>query len=215
MQTKAVLFDMDGLVFDTEFIMYQAYVSFCQRKHLHYEFDLFKQLLGLNRLDGKAVIDMYYAGTIDYDELFTYGAAFRQNYIIEHGLPIKKGFFQLLAYCQRQNIKTALVSSSKLSVIESNLKASSLWKTFDLLVSGEQVIHSKPSPEIFNLALEKLKLLPKEALVLEDSENGIKAAHNAHIDCICVPDLVNHSAQINALCVAVVPTLDKVIGYIK
>ena len=130
------------------------------------------------------------------------------------GLPVKKGFYQLISYLERHHLLKGLVSSSDQAVVQTNLQSTSLFKLFDVVISGDQVAVSKPAPDIYLRAAMVLGVQPSDCLVLEDSENGIKAGVNAHMDVICIPDLVNHPQSVLNLCKAVVPSLDQVIGYL-
>ena len=86
---------------------------------------------------------------------------------------------------------------------------------FDYIISGDEVTNSKPDPEIFLQVCKKLNIPPENALVLEDSQNGILAAVNANIPVICIPDLVNHPSDINDLTYQVLPSLKDVVNILK
>ena len=214
MSYKAILFDMDGLVFDSERIMYDAYRSFCESNHLPCDFAIYSLLLGKTSAEGRRILANATNGAIDYDEFIRYATTYKKRIITLHGLPVKKGFYQLISYMERHHMLKGLVSSSDHAVVQTNLEATSLFRLFDVVICGDEVAQSKPAPDIYLRAALLLGLQPSDCLVLEDSENGIKAGVNAHMDVICIPDLVNHPQSILNLCKAVVPSLDAVIRYL-
>lgn len=214
MNYKAILFDMDGLVFDSERIMYDAYRNYCESQQLPCDFNIYALLLGKTSAEGRRILANATNGSIDYDQFIQYATMYKKRFIMAHGLPVKKGFYQLISYIERHQLLKGLVSSSDASVVQTNLEATSLFKLFDVVISGDQLAQSKPAPDIYLRAAMLLGVQPKDCLVLEDSENGIKAGVNAHMDVICIPDLVNHPQSILNLCKAVVSSLDQVIRYL-
>lgn len=214
MDYKAVIFDMDGVVFDSETIMYKAFQQFVEAKNLPSDFKYYAPLLGKNKVDGRITLSQMYDGRVDYDAFINFASTYKKVHIEKYGLPVKRGFYQLLAYLERHRITVAMVSSSDTSIIEENLKITNLTKRFSMIMGGNRVIHSKPSPEIYLVALDTLNLTAKDVLVIEDSENGIKASVNAQIDTICVPDMMMPDSMLLKRCIATVDSLDKVIPYI-
>ena len=214
MNYKAVFFDMDGLVFDSERIMYSAYQSYCGINHLPCDFAIYSLLLGKTSTEGRRILANATNGAIDYDHFIAYATTYKKRVMASSGLPVKKGFYQLISYLERHHLLKGLVSSSDQAVVQTNLQSTSLFKLFDVVISGDQVAVSKPAPDIYLRAAMVLGVQPSDCLVLEDSENGIKAGVNAHMDVICIPDLVNHPQSVLNLCKAVVPSLDQVIGYL-
>ena len=214
MNYKAVLFDMDGLVFDSERIMFNAYQSYCGVNHLPCDFTIYSLLLGKTSTEGRRILGNATNGAIDYDQFIAYATTYKNRVVASQGLPVKNGFYQLISYMERHHLRKGLVSSSDQAVVQTNLESTSLFNLFDVVISGDQVSVSKPAPDIYLRAALLLGLQSEDCLVLEDSENGIKAGVNAHMDVICIPDLVNHPQSVLNLCKAVVPSLDQVIRYL-
>ena len=122
----------------------------------------------------------------------------------------KPGLCELINYLQKKEIKLALASSSSKETIDEYNHLAGFDNVFDYIIAGNMVEHSKPDPEIFLKVLEHFELKKNEALILEDSRNGIMAAHNANIPVICVPDLVKHGQDITKLTYATLPSLNEV-----
>lgn len=131
-------------------------------------------------------------------------------HIERYGMPVKSGAVPLLKEMRRRGIKTMLVSSSNIWMIEKNLKAADMEGFFDLIVSGEEVKHGKPAPDIFLLAAERGCLAPEECLVLEDSNNGSKAGVAAGMRTVMVPDIKPPLPEVEAEVYRVCGSLEEV-----
>ena len=144
---EAVIFDMDGLLFDTERVFNDAWKSVAQSRCKLLPPKMLDELRGTNGKLMKNIIEKYWADedveTI-IQELFLIS---RQKLAVD--VPIKKGAVEIIKYLKANNIKIAIASSSPQNLIESNLRVSGLYDYFDVIVSGEQVQNGKPSPDIF------------------------------------------------------------------
>ena len=186
---KAVIFDMDGLMIDSERVTFEGYQHVLAKKGLTMSLDFYKTLLGKPLI---AVFNQFYD---------TYGKDFNVEDTIEavhqyisdifenDGVPLKKGLIELLKYLKAHNYKTIVATSSQRYRVNRILQLAKLNQYFDDSICGDEVTKGKPDPEVFLKSCEKLNVKPHEALVLEDSEAGIKAADLAKIKVICIPDL--------------------------
>lgn len=120
------------------------------------------------------------------------------------GLSVKPQIRELLQELKAGNIKCGVASSTKTELVEKYLKQAELNGFFDVVIGGDKVKVSKPEPDIFIYACERLNVSPMKALVLEDSENGIRAARTAGIPVICIPDLKEPSREVEKLVTAIV-----------
>ena len=118
-------------------------------------------------------------------------------------VPKKPGADEILKYFRQQGIKTAVASSSSRQQIEGNLKKSGLEEYIDVIVSGTEVEHGKPSPDIFLETARRIGCKPQECYVFEDSENGIKAGSAAGCRSIMIPDLFGPSDEVQKMCAGV------------
>ena len=212
---KAVIFDMDGLMFDTELVGKDAILQ--SGKDFGYTItdELHRQFLGRNAKDIERILKEEFGQDYPYKEMWAHVLELMDAYYEKNGIPVKAGLEDLLKYLKSQNILVAVASSSKSAVIESHLKSTGLRSYYDFIVGGDQIHHGKPNPEIFLKAVEHFNIQPEEALVLEDSKNGILAAHAGHMPVICIPDLVEHDADITALTWHTLPSLRDVIDVLK
>ena len=120
----------------------------------------------------------------------------------------------ILEDLKKKNIKMAVASSTRYERVLSNLKSIKVDHYFDAIIGGDQIQHGKPAPDIFLKAVELLGVSKEDALVLEDSKNGILAAHAGNIPVICIPDLIHHSKDILDLTVGCYDSLDQLIDVI-
>lgn len=212
---KAVIFDMDGLMIDSERVTYNEYVKkLAQLGHRDFTEELYRNCLGKNKQGiCQVFIDHYgqdFPMTEVWDDVHVWIDESLRQYV-----PKKKGLVELLEYLKANNYKTIVATSSGRARVDEILKNADLTKYFDDTICGDEVTHGKPHPEIFLTACQKLDVKPEEALVLEDSEAGILAAYDGRIDVICVPDMKYPEPQFVEKVIKIVDSLDEVIDYLK
>jgi len=189
MKKKAVIFDLDGLMIDSERLTFECYNKILAEKNRTMSIDFYKTFLGRHRdVCGKILQEEYGEG----NEIT--GMPKRVHVMLdkkfkEDGVPLKQGLIELLTYLKENKFKTIVATSSDRERVDIILEQSGLANFFDGSVCGNEVAESKPNPEIFLKACHKAECKPCEAYVLEDSEMGIEAAFAAGIDCIAVPDM--------------------------
>ena len=201
---EAVIFDMDGLVFDTERVfMEQLAVVMKERGYILTQ-DIYKQTLGTTGSKLENIMYSYYGEDYPFKEC-GHIAQERVCMVAETtGLTIKPQIKELLVMLKDKNIPCTIASSTNSAIVAKYLEHAGLDGYFSKITGGEMVKYSKPEPDIFLMACEKLKTAPHKALVLEDSENGVKAAVTAGIPVICIPDLKEPAEDILNLAAAVV-----------
>ena len=212
---KAVIFDMDGLMIDSERVTYNEYVK---KLHLlgHDDFteELYKNCLGKNKQGiGQVFYDHYgndFPMTEVWDDVHVWIDESLRQYV-----PKKKGLDQLLKYLKDNDYKTIVATSSSRVRVDEILKNAKITEYFDDSICGDEVSKGKPNPEIFLTACQKLGVTPDEALVLEDSEAGILAAYDGHIDVICIPDMKYPEDDYAIKTTKIVDSLEDVIDYLK
>lgn len=213
---KAVLFDFDGVLVDTEMISYALFKRFLESYHLtltksEYVRDFPGRMLehSLQRL-----IDVHEL-PCTLKEAVKMIRVFEKEYMQTYGVSLKPGVKDLLAYLKSEGIRTCIASSSDRQRCLQMLASYDLVKDFDDLTFGYEVAHGKPAPDIYLLACEKLAVTPDEALVIEDSEAGIQSAFDACIPVICIPDMKVPDTKYLRKTAAVYTTLHDVITYIE
>lgn len=188
---KAIIFDMDGLMIDSERATYNAYLKVLEPMHMTMTVEHYKTFLGKNVAGICAAMRAGEGFGEDFPAEDTMKAMHVQlnKDFEENGVPIKKGLIELLKYLRAHNYQTIIATSSNRDRVDRILEQANITAYFDDSVCGNEVSRGKPNPDIFLKACEKASVTPDEAIVLEDSESGIMASYNAGIKVICVPDM--------------------------
>jgi len=212
---KAVIFDMDGLMFDTEHLLYEAWDYAGEKLGIGKAGIMAIETLGISNADSRYMWYDRYGDAYDEGKIKEYTYEFIEKYFTEKGIPKKKGLDELLAYLAEKGYRTAVATSSSKRSLMRNLTAAGLENRFDVLVNCNMVSMSKPFPDVYLKAMELLGLTADECLVLEDSINGIKAASAAGCRAIMIPDLVQPTEEIEKLLFKKCGSLDEVIAVLE
>lgn len=212
---KAVVFDMDGVLFDTEAVCLEGWVAVAEKNKLPGMREIFPKCIGLNGNDTQAVMLDAYGGDFDYADFRKQASVEFWNYIEKNGLPQKPGVKELLEWLKASEYKIALASSTKRSSVLSHLEDAGIMDYFSVIISGDMVEHSKPQPDIYLMACEKLGVEPKEAYAIEDSFNGIRSAFAAGMKPIMVPDMIAPDEEMREKSVEIFEDLNEVLKYLK
>lgn len=193
----AVIFDMDGLMLDTEPIYKLAWQRAAADLGFDLHDDLYLELIGRTNADGEALLRAAFGPTFAVDAFRQRWAASWYDQIATSGAPMKAGLEDVLRMLDAHRVPKAIATSSNRDDAIHVLK--DLAHQFDVLITGDDVAHGKPAPDIFLLAAHRLGVAPARCLVLEDSEAGITAAHRAGMLTIMIPDLKQPSPEVAAL----------------
>lgn len=208
---KGVLFDMDGVVLDTE----KLYTRFWQEAAQSLGYPMTKeQALGmrsLNRGAGVAKMQSYFGESVDYEAIRNKRMELMDAFVEREGVEIKPGIQELLDFLDAKGIKRAIATSSPLERTRKYLDSVGLAGRFDELISGYMVEKGKPEPDIYLYAAAKLGLNPEECMVLEDSPTGILAAYRAGCIPVMVPDQDRPDEETKQLLYAVADSLKEVV----
>ena len=207
---KGVLFDMDGIVLDTE----KLYTRFWQEAAQCFGYPMTYEMgLGMRSLSkeaGERQLKEYLGDNVDYQQVRNKRIEIMNAYIEEHGVETKVGILELLVFLKEKGIKTAIATSSPLDRAEKYLTQVGLIEKFDEIVSGHMVEHGKPAPDVYIYAASKIGLAPEECLVLEDSPTGLLASNRAGCIPVMVPDQDMPDENVKKMVYAVAENLSAV-----
>lgn len=186
----AVIFDMDGVILDTEVMCLRCWTEVAGEFGISQIQHLFEQCIGTTHAKTKEIVSGAMGGERVYEEFERKTNALFHEIEQLEGIPLKKGVRELLEFLKAQNAKIGLASSTQYSVVSRELEQAGVIHYFQEFVTGDMVTHSKPDPEIFRKACEKLGVEPKDAYAVEDSFNGVRSASDAGLRTIMVPDII-------------------------
>lgn len=215
MQYQAVVFDMDGVIFDTERLVIEFWKEVAKKHNIPNIEHTCIQCLGTNRVRTREIFLENYGADFPFDPYRAEVTELFNTHYKGVPLPTKPGIRELLSYLQEQDIKVGLASSTAQHLVRDEIGTAGLLPYFQTLVCGDMVEHSKPAPDIFLKACEILNADPTKSIAIEDSFNGIRSAHCAGMTPIMVPDQVQPTDEIRALAFHVMPSLLDVLNWLK
>lgn len=211
---KAVVFDMDGVIFDSERAVMQCWKEVASRHNIP---DIEKAILactGTTMLRTREIMLNLYGADFPYDEYARESSAIFHSRYDGGRLPMKPGVKELLTFLKEHDKKIALASSTRQQVVTDELRDAGVIEYFDRIICGDMVSRSKPAPDIFLKACEELNISPSDSYAIEDSYNGIRAAHAGGLHPIMVPDLLPADEEMQSLAEIVLPSLTSVMEYL-
>lgn len=211
---KAVIFDMDGLIFDSERLYAKANVKTAKTLGLDKDEAYFYQFVGIGAQDMAERMKEAFDDDL-VDEFFRLGEEDAHELLLHGEVPTQPGLYELLDYLDDAGIEKVIASSSEVYMIDVMTKNAGIRDRFSAIHGGDQVKQTKPAPDIFELAWSNLGVSKEETLVLEDSINGVLAAYAAGIPVIMVPDTVEPTDEVRDKALAVVNNLSEVANYLK
>lgn len=215
MQYQAVVFDMDGVIFDTERLVIEFWKEVAKKHNIPNVEHTCIQCLGTNRVRTREIFLENYGADFPFDPYRAEVTELFNTHYKGVPLPTKPGIRELLNYLQEQDIKVGLASSTAQHLVRDEIGTAGLLPYFQTLVCGDMVEHSKPAPDIFLKACEILNADPTKSIAIEDSFNGIRSAHCAGMTPIMVPDQVQPTDEIRTLAFHVMPSLVDVLNWLK
>lgn len=212
---QAVVFDMDGLMFDTERLCEEAFRCAGNQFGIEVRHEFFVRLLGLAVPEVDRCFLEEFGTGFPLAHFRRASSQYREAYIEERGLPEKPGLRPLLSYLSENRYGIAVASSTSAALVRSHLRRVGLDQLFGAVIGGDMVEHSKPAPDIYRRACEQLGVDPALCMALEDSYHGIRSAYSAGLKAVMVPDLLQPTEEISAMLFAKVDRLEQVIGLLE
>ena len=214
-EIELFLFDMDGLLFDTETIYVEYGREVAKKTGYTITKDIVEKTTGVTNDKARILFKESLGQDFPYDEMM--GKV--KNHILELAkkseVPLKPGALELLKFLRENNKEMILATSSDLFMAEALINGKDLKKYFSYFVTAEDVVHGKPDPEVFLIGAKKAGVSPEKTVVFEDSFNGIRAAHAARTFPIMVPDKLKPTEEIEKLVYKKFNSLVEVLDYFK
>lgn len=193
---KAVLFDMDGLMFDTERLAARFWIQAGNERGLAIGEDFLSRIRGSSKEEARFWFSECYGREADYWGMRNRKTELFRTYLDTHEIPVKEGLNELLVHLRRQGYRIVLATSTARNYAYQYLESAGVKQYFDDFVCGDMVSRCKPDPEIFYKAADRAGCEPSECAVLEDSLNGIRAAIDGGFIPVMVPDITKPSPEL-------------------
>lgn len=199
LEIELIIFDMDGLMFDTEKISFETWREAASLYNYQISKEIFEKTIGTNINKAKEIFIEQFGERFPFDLVRNERTKLTEEIVKTKGVPIKKGLLELIDYLNLKNVKMAVATSTSKSRALNLLSSVQIDNFFDCILCGDEIENSKPNPEIFLKVAERLNCVPSKCLVLEDSELGVVAANKAGMIPIMIPDFKEPSDEIQRL----------------
>lgn len=214
---KGVIFDMDGVIIDTESLSLVFWEKILKKHGIQMDREAQISLMGKGRDDTIEGLKEAYGRELPMEDYYMEKGQAVIDYLEENKPGVKKGFESLLKYLIENGYKTAIATSTVRWKMKNRMKFLHFDEMVDDVVCGDEVKKSKPNPnpEIFLKAAQKLNLNPEECIVIEDSKAGVEAAYKGGFRCIMVPDFVKPDDDLKKKTLKIVDSLEEVEEWLK
>ena len=203
----AIVFDMDGVLIDSERLVLKAWQHVGEELGLPDLSGIFHKALGTTHAHTATLFAAEFGDGFDYIGFRDQVRSYFYDVLTVNGAPLKPGVKKLLDWLKAEGWLIGLASSTREVGVRLNMERTGLIGYFDVLIGGDMLKVSKPAPDIYLMACEKLAAAPKSAYAVEDSYNGIRSAHAAGMHAIMVPDMAPPTDEMHSLACAVLPDL--------
>lgn len=215
MEIKAVVFDMDGVLIDTEKLLVRYWVQAANEMGFPMERKHALELRSLASRYAEPYLKGLFGDGFNYHKVRARRIELMEDYIDLHGVQIKPGLTELMDYLKKHSYKIAVATATDYDRAVPYLQKAGIYESIDSLCCGPSVEHGKPEPDIYLYAAKKLGVEPEKCLAIEDSPNGIKAAHAAKMHTVMIPDLTQPDKKLQRLIYRTCGTLMDVIGVLE
>ena len=202
---KGIVFDMDGVMFDTERLMSQKWQQVAEQEGVEIPWELVLKTIGGTDEKARGLFDEYYRKTAQrafpYEELRDRRVALVKEHIERYGMPVKPGLYELLDYVKGEGYPITVATSTEREKALYYFEKAGVRPYFapEKMVCGDMIAKSKPDPEIYLTACRKLNLPPQNCIAVEDSLAGVQSAHAAGMLPVMIPDLILPTPEIEAM----------------
>ncbi|MDE7230788.1 MAG: HAD family phosphatase [Oscillospiraceae bacterium] len=212
---KAAIFDMDGLLLDTEKLLVRFWVQAANEFGFPMKREHALSLRSLHRSFAVPYLKELFGENFDYKTVRTRRMELMNDYLSDHPLVLKDGADELLSYLNKNDIPAAVCTATDPERAKDYLSRVGIFERFDKIISAAMVKRGKPAPDVYLYAARQLGLLPEECMALEDSPNGVKSAADAGCVTVMIPDLTEPDSELEKLIYARADSLGCVIDLIE
>jgi len=214
-QVQAVIFDMDGIIFDSERLVIECWEVIAKKHNIPDIVEICMRVQGNNREETGKRFREKYGNDFPYEAYKKEVSALFRRLYGGGRLPLKPGVMEILEELKHKRIPLALASSTRTDIVKLELEEAHLLHYFDAVLGGDMAARSKPEPDIFLAAAEALGVIPANCYVLEDSYNGVRAAYRAGMHPIMVPDMQQPTGEIREMAELIADTLLAALKYLR
>lgn len=212
---RGVIFDMDGLMLDTEKLLARYWIQAAEEAGFPMKLEHVLGIRSLSAVYAKPKLQAVFGKNFDYEKIRARRRELTAQHIERYGIEKKAGLDELLSYLHEQHYQIAVATATDRTRTEIYLKQTGIYHFFTAFVCGDMVMTGKPDPEIYLKSCEALHLTPETCIALEDSPNGILSAYRAGCKAVMIPDLSQPDKQLEPYLFACVPSLSDVISLLK
>ena len=209
----AAIFDMDGLLLDSERPIRDAWLQVTAQSGVPLTDDIYLRWVGRRETDIKTEYGDFFGPSLPFTEACDQVLSIVTKHHAAEGYAVKAGAVGLLSWLSEQGIPCCVASSTRREEVHRRLKQAGLRDFFGFITGGDEVSKGKPHPDLFFLAARRLGLNPRQCLVFEDSEYGAQGAVAAGMSAVIVPDLKQPGPETAELCLAVLESLEQVSAF--
>jgi len=213
-QPEAFIFDMDGLLLDTEGVYKRSWTTACSALGFDLTEELYLTLIGITVADCEKRLVVHFGENFPLDRFRGDARAGYDAIVAAEGIPMKPGVLAALDWAADRNIPCGVGTSTHTEEARERLKRHGIVDRFSVVVGGDQIKHGKPDPETFLKVAGALGRKPEDCLVFEDAHSGVHAARAAGMSVVLVPDLLAATPEIAAKAAGVFPSLQQAVKWI-
>lgn len=205
---EAAVFVMDGTLLDTETVFRSIVFEVCTTLGFEMTDTVHRAIVGSSHEATEKLLVETYGPGFPYPLFDEMCRSHMHRRVSDAPIPLKPGAGELVAALKAHGLPIAVATSSRRAHAQAHLEGAGIWGHFDTIVTRDDVVHPKPHPEPYLTAARRLGQAPENCLAFEDSLSGVRAAHAAGMRTIMVPDLVQPTSDVQALCHAVIDSLE-------